>query len=158
MNINITLIGQLITFILFVIFTMKLVWPPIMRALKERQQKIAEGLAAAKQGERELEIAERKAKAIITEAREQASVIIKQANHRAHQIDEQAQLDARNLAEHMRRHAEEEIAQKMNSAQEQLQQHVIELTLQATGKLLRREVNQAYNDELAKELAGEFRA
>ena len=99
MNINVTLIGQVIIFLMFVAFTMKFVWPPIQEALEERQKNIADGLNAAEQGKKELEQAEFESKRILQEARSTATSIIESANQRAHQIEEKAQVDAHHKAD-----------------------------------------------------------
>ena len=98
MSINATLIGQVIWFALFVFFCMKFVWPPIVGALNERKQKIAEGLSAADRAERDLELAQEKATANLKEAKDKAAEILDQANKRANQIVEEAKDQAR--AEH----------------------------------------------------------
>ena len=92
MNINLTLIIQMIVFLLLVFFTMSFIWPPLMRAVEERQKKIAQGLAAADRGEQELQQARQGAEAILREARERAGQIIDQAQHRANDIVEQARV------------------------------------------------------------------
>ena len=76
MNINLTLIGQMLAFVAFVVFCMKYVWPPILAAMQEREQKIAEGLAAAEQAEQDLELAKEKAVERLKEAKEEASSIV----------------------------------------------------------------------------------
>jgi F-type H+-transporting ATPase subunit b len=88
MDINATLFGQMITFVLFIVFTMKLVWPPLTRMMEERRNKIADGLAAGEQGKKELDLAKEKIHQELMEAKLRASQIIDQANHRAHQIVE----------------------------------------------------------------------
>jgi F-type H+-transporting ATPase subunit b len=90
MNFNATLIGQSITFIVFVWFCMKFVWPPIMHALDERRKKIADGLAAADRGKREKALAEERAREILHEAKEQAGEIINRADKRAAEIVDEA--------------------------------------------------------------------
>ena len=86
MNINATLLGELIAFIFFVWFCMKYVWPPITGAIEERQKKIADGLAASERGEKDLELAQGKATAQLKEAKSQAAEIIEQAKKRGSQI------------------------------------------------------------------------
>lgn len=89
MNINATLIGQSIAFFLFVLFVMKYVWPPLMAAMSERKQQIADGLAAAERGHHEHELAEKKAKEVIREAHDEASSIIGRAQQRASEVIEE---------------------------------------------------------------------
>src|SRR5271165_1529994 len=95
MNINATLLGQMITFAVFVWFTMRFVWPPITKALAERSQKIAEGLAAAERGKHELDLCQQEIVEQLKEAKVNADVIIDQANKRAHQIVDGAKDKAR---------------------------------------------------------------
>src|SRR5580658_8482152 len=103
MDINATLIGQFITFAILVWFTMKYVWPPIMKTIHEREKKIAAGLEAAERSKRELEMAEHKAFSIIREAKQQAAQILEQANlHSAQLVDEaknQAKLENQRIIE-----------------------------------------------------------
>ena len=95
MNFNATLIGQMITFGLLVLFTMKYVWPPIIQAMQDRQKRIADGLASAERGVHEQELAQAKAAQMLKEAKQQAADIVAQANKRANEIIEQSKLDAR---------------------------------------------------------------
>jgi F-type H+-transporting ATPase subunit b len=143
MDINLSLVGQIITFVLFVWFTMKVVWPPVLKALKARQEKVASGLAAADRGLAELELARKKAKELIQDAKGEASVIIEKANLRAHKIEEEAHIEARNLAEQMKRSAKAEIDRMEVALRESLSQEVMSLALQGTEKLL----SHASNDD-----------
>ena len=90
MDINLTLIGQALTFGIFVWFTMKFVWPPIVKVMRERQQQIADGLAAAEKGSRDLEEAQMKAEGIISEAKANAAAIMDGANSRANATIEES--------------------------------------------------------------------
>jgi F-type H+-transporting ATPase subunit b len=89
-NINLTLIGQIIAFAVFVAFCMKFVWPPLINAMQERAKKIADGLDAANRAERDLKLAQEKATSQMREAKEQAAQVIEQANKRATQIIDEA--------------------------------------------------------------------
>src|SRR5687768_4228907 len=95
MNLNLTLLGEMLTFAIFIWFTMRFVWPPLMAALEERREKIAAGLAAADKGHRELEMAQHKIDEMMTEAKGQVAHIIEQANQRANHIIEEAKARAR---------------------------------------------------------------
>ena len=90
MNINITLLGQMISFAILIWFTVKFIWPPLMKAIEERQQKIAEGLAAADRSQKDLAQAQDKVNDIVREARSKANEIIEQAHSRGNQIIDQA--------------------------------------------------------------------
>ena len=112
MNFNATLIGQSITFIVFVWFCMKFIWPPVMHALEDRKKKIADGLAAAEHGKHEQELAEERAKEILREAKDQAGEIISRADKRAAEIVEEAKGDAREEGARLLTAARAEIEQE----------------------------------------------
>lgn len=151
MNINATLIGQSITFAIFVWFCLKFVWPPIMAALEERKQKIADGLAAAERGAKEQELAQAKATETLKDAKEQARVIIAQAEKRHAEIVEQAKGDAKDEAAKIVAAAKAEVEQETNRAREELRGKVIDLALAASSKILEREVNvEDHNASLEK--------
>jgi F-type H+-transporting ATPase subunit b len=156
MDINATLIGQMITFAIFIAFTMKFVWPPLMKVLEERRKKIADGLAAAERGQHDLEVAQFKAKEIIREAKAQASVIIEQANQRAHQIEEQAKEDARFAAERIKQAVELEIERDRLKMIDSVRQHVAEVAVAGAEKLIKRNIDKAANQEILSALAGEI--
>jgi len=151
MNINLTLIGQSITFAIFVWFCMKFIWPFIIEALDDRKQKIADGLAAAERGAKEQQMAEAKAADILKEAKEQARVIISQAEKRHGEIVDQAKQDAKTEAAKIVAAAHSEIEQETNRAREELRGKVIDLALAASAKILEREVKvEDHNAALEK--------
>ena len=159
MNINLTLIGQMITFLVFVVFTMKYVWPPMTKALRERQKRIAEGLADADRGKHELELAQHKSIEILRDAKLQAAKLIEEANKRALHIVEDSKEQAREEGARIIKHAQDEILIERNNAREGLRQEVASLALMAAGKVLDNEVNEASNsailDKLIAEVASE---
>ena len=149
MNINMTLIGQSITFAIFVWFCMKFVWPPIVSALEARKKLIADGLAAADRGKHELELAAKRASETMHEAKLKASDIIAQAEKRAMQIVEEAKDAAKDEGDRMIASAKAEIEQESHRAREALRGEVAALVVAGAGKVLRREVNaQAHADLL----------
>lgn len=151
MNINLTLIGQSITFAVFVWFCMKFIWPPVMAALNERKQKIADGLAAAERGAKEQELAQEKAVVVIKEAKEQARTIISQAEKRNAEIVDAAKDEAREEAERIITAAKAEAEQEMNRAKEELRSKVVDLALAGASKILEREVKiEDHNASLEK--------
>ncbi|MDF1822612.1 MAG: F0F1 ATP synthase subunit B [Alcanivoracaceae bacterium] len=156
MSINATLIGQVIWFALFVFFCMKFVWPPIVGALNERKQKIAEGLSAADRAERDLELAQEKATANLKEAKDKAAEILDQANKRANQIVEEAKDQARAEGERLIAQAQGEIDQTINQAREQLRKEVAALALSGAEKVLASEVNRDTHGKMLEQLAGEL--
>ena len=153
MNINLTLIGQSITFALFVWFCMKFIWPPVMGALEARRKEIADGLAAAERGQHEQELAEKRAAEHIKDAKGQASDIIAQAQKRANEIVDEAKGDARTEAERIKAGADAEIEQEINRAREHLRQEVVTLAISGAEKILKKEVNKDAHASSLNELA-----
>jgi F-type H+-transporting ATPase subunit b len=153
MNINLTLIAQLISFAVFVWFTMKFVWPPIVKALEERKAKIADGLAAAERGQHEQELAEKKAAERLHEAKQQAAEIIAKAEKRGSEIVEEAKSDARTEGDRLVTAARAEIEQETNKAREVLREKVAELALAGAEKILRKEINAAAHQDIVTALA-----
>lgn len=156
MNINATLIGQAISFIFFVWFCMKFVWPPIMSALEERKKKIADGLAAAERGKHEKELADQRAKEVIGEAKQEASTIIAQAQKRASEIVEEAKETARTEGERIVAAANAEIEQEVNRAKEHLRGQVVSIAVAGAGRVLRREIDEKAHDDLLKDLVSQI--
>jgi len=155
-NINLTLIGQMLAFVAFVVFCMKYVWPPILAAMQEREQKIAEGLSAAEQAEQDLELAKEKAVERLKEAKEEASTIVDAANKRANQIVEEAKDAAVVEAERVKAAAQAEIEQEANRAREQLRGQVAALSLAGAEKILGASIDQQAHAELVDKLAAEL--
>jgi len=156
MNINLTLIGQTITFAIFVWFCMKFIWPPIMNALNERKQQIADGLAAAERGQHKQELAEKKATKIIKESREQASEIIAKASNRGNEIVDEAKNKASGEADKILERAKSEIGQELNTVRENLRKEVSSLTMQGVQQILRREVNQNDHADILEKLSAKL--
>lgn len=156
MNFNATLIGQMITFGLLVIFTMKYVWPPIMEAMQERQKRIADGLASAERGVREQELAATKASETLKHAKRDAADIIAQAQKRAVAIVEEAKQDARKEGERQLAAAQAQIEQEMNRAREELRGQVVSIAVAGAGKILKKEINEETHTQLLDELAGQL--
>ena len=156
MNFNATLIGQMITFGLLVLFTMKYVWPPIMQAMQDRQKKIADGLASAEQGVHAQELAKAKAAQMLKEVKQQAADIVAQAHKRANEIIEQSKLEARAEGNRQLVAAKVEIEQEVNRAREQLRSQVVTLAVAGASKILKREVDQAANAALLDDLVAQL--
>ena len=152
MNINATLIGQAIAFLLFIGFCMKYVWPPIMQALEERKKKIADGLAAAERGRHEQELAEKRAQQVIHEAKEQASEIVSQAQKRGNEIVDESKNNARVEGERILSSAKAEIEQEANRARDELKTQVSGIALAGAGKILGREIDEKAHTDLLDEL------
>jgi len=156
MNFNATLIGQSITFIFFVWFCMKFVWPPIMNALETRKRQIADGLAAADRGKHELELAAKKAGDNMRDAKAQAAEVIAQAEKRAAQIIEEAKVAAKEEGDRQLAAAQANIAQETNRARESLREQVAGLAVAGAEKILRREVNAQTHADLLGQLKAEL--
>jgi F-type H+-transporting ATPase subunit b len=152
MNLNLTLFGQMITFALFVWFTMKYVWPPIVQALDERQKKIADGLAAAERGHHDLELAQHKAVDILREARNHASEVLEQANKRADQILEDAKQTARTEGQRLVAAAQSEILREVETAKQELRKQVSVIAMQGAEQILKRNIDAAANQDLLNTL------
>ena len=156
MNINLTLIGQSITFAIFVWFCYAYIWPPLVTALTERQKKIADGLAAAERGQHEKELAEKKAAGYLKDAKGQASDIITQAQKRANEIVDEAKGDARTEADRIKAGADAEIEQEINRARESLRQEVVTLAIAGAEKVLKREVDKDAHSSSLNELSAQL--
>lgn len=155
MNINLTLIVQMLVFALVIWLTMKFVWPMILGAMDERTRKIAQGLAAAEKGQAELAQAREKADAIIREARERANQIVDQAQHRAGDLIEQAKQTAVSEGERLVAAAQAQIALETSRAREQLRREVGQVAVRAASKLLEREIDPRAHADLIDKLAAQ---
>jgi len=155
-NLNLTLIGQLIAFTIFVIFCMKYVWPPISGALADRQKKIAEGLDAADKAARDLETVKSQIKDELKQARSQATELLEQANKRSSEIVKEAQDKARAEAEKIMASAQAQIAQDAAQAREALRADVAQLAVVGAERVLGASVDQAAHKKLLAELANEL--
>jgi len=156
MNFNATLIGQMITFAVFVWFCMKYVWPPLMAALEERKARIADGLSAAERGKKDLELAKQRATDELKEAKQQAQEIIAQAQKRAGEIVDEARSAAEQEAEKIKVAASADIDQQVNSAREQLRKEVASIALAGVEKILEREVDAEAHSKVLEELAAQI--
>jgi F-type H+-transporting ATPase subunit b len=156
MNINATLIGQAISFIIFVWFCMKYVWPPIMAALEERKKKIADGLAAAERGKHEQELAVQRAKEVIQQAKEEAAGILAQAQKRASEIVEESKDTARVEGDRIITAANAEIEQEVNRAKESLRSQVVSLAVAGAAKVIDRELDAKAHDALLQDLVSQI--
>ena len=156
MYINLTLLGQMITFIVFVWFTMRYVWPPIIKAIHERQKQISEGLAAAERGKRELELAKHKSTEILRDAKLEASHLIEQANQRSVQIIEEAKEQARKESKQIIDYAHIKVEQMTASAKEALRKEVADLVVAGAEKVIDKEVDKHTHEKALSELIAEL--
>ena len=156
MNFNATLIGQSITFIVFVWFCMKYIWPPLMSVLEERNARISDGLAAAEQGQKDLEDAQSKVSNSLKDAKQQAQEIINQAQKRANEIGDESKDIARDEAEKIKIAASSDIDQQINSAREQLRKEVSGIAIAGAEQILKREVDADTHAEILDELVAQI--
>lgn len=156
MNFNATLIGQTITFIVFVWICMKYIWPPLMGILEERTAKISEGLAAAQQGQKDLENAQSKVADSLNDAKSQAQEIINQAQKRANEIVDEAKDIARDEADKIKTAATADIDQQVNSAREYLRKEVSVIALAGAEQILKREVDAKVHAAVLDELVAQI--
>jgi F-type H+-transporting ATPase subunit b len=156
MNINATLIGQTIVFLILIWFSVKFIWPPLLRAIDDRRKKIADGLAAAERGQKELQQANGEASAIIGEAREKALKIVDQANRRSNEIIEEARATAISEGQRLVGDARQEVALEQARARDALRKDVARLAVAGASRLLEREVDATAHADLIEKLAREI--
>ena len=155
MNINLTLIVQMVVFIALIWVTMKFVWPKIIDAMEERSRKIAAGLAAAEKGKADLVQADQRAEAIVKEARTKAAQILDQAGKRSNEMVEEAKGTAIAEAERLVAQAHEDALLESTRARESLRREVGRLAVEGASRLLEREIDPKTHAELLDKLAAE---
>ncbi len=153
MNINATLFGQAITFAIFVWFTMKYVWPPMMAAMQERQKRISDGLAAADRGARALNEAREESEKLLKEAREQAQEILAAANRQSNETVEHAKTLAREEGERIVTSARTEIQTEISRARDTLRREVGVLAVAGATQILSREIDSKAHADIIENLA-----
>ncbi len=156
MDINLTLIGQTIAMIVFVWFCMKFIWPPILNAIEERQEQIAEGLAAAEKGQDKLVQAQAEADEIVADARKQATSILDQAHARANEIVAEGKSDGVKERDRQLAAAKAEIEQEANKAREELRGQVSAIAIASAEKILKREIDDRAHEDILGKLAQEL--
>jgi len=152
MNFNFTLIAQALVFAGLIAFTIKFVWPPLLRAIETRQKTIADGLAAGEQGRKALEVSSRQAEQTIRDARGRAADILAQAEKRSAQMIDEARGVAKEEAGREKTAAKAEIEQERTRAREQLRDSVASLAVAGAEKILRREVDAKAHAQLLEEM------
>jgi len=155
-DINMTIIGQTIAMIVFVWFCMRFVWPPLVLALDERRKQIADGLAAAEDGQKKLEEAQARFEETVRESREKAAEIIQQAEKRAREIVDEARNDAIAEGERLIAQARSEISQEASRAKDDLRGQVAAIAVSGARQLLEREIDPATHRQLLDKLASEL--
>ncbi|ASD68825.1 F0F1 ATP synthase subunit B [Pseudoalteromonas piscicida] len=156
MNLNATLIGELIAFVVFVWFCMKFVWPPLNGAIEARQKKIEDGLAASDEAEKELDRVRAQGAEQLKEAKAQAAEIIEQAKKRAALIVDEETTRGQQERENIIAQGHSEIESERNRVKEELRSQVAALSIAGAEKILEREINQATHSDIVEKLVAEL--
>jgi F-type H+-transporting ATPase subunit b len=155
-NLNLTILGQSISFFIFVWFCMKYVWPPIIEALTTREARIAGGLAAAEKAQRDLEAAASKSADLLQEGREKAQDYVTQAQKRGDDLVEEAKGQAREEAARIVTNARAQIEQERNAVREELRSQVAVLAVRGAEQILLREVDASAHGDALNKLAADL--
>lgn len=156
MSINATLIGQMITFALLVWFTMTYIWPPLFNSLEERKKKIADGLAAAEKGREDMELAQKKAKGVLKDAKDQSSEIVSLAQKRANEIVEESKDNAKKEGDRLIVAAKAQIEQEIQQTKESLRREVAALAVSAAEQILSAEIDKNKHQELVSKISNKL--
>ncbi|KLN98042.1 F0F1 ATP synthase subunit B [Moellerella wisconsensis] len=156
MNLNATILGQAIAFVLFVLFCMKYVWPPIMAAIEKRQKEIADGLSSAERAKKNLELAQSDATDQLKQAKAEAQIIIEQANKQRNQMIEDAKAEAEAERNKIVAQAQAEINAERKRAREELRKQVAMLAIAGAEKIIERSVDEAANSDIVDKLVAEL--
>jgi len=155
-NITVTLIAQMLAFILLIWFVNKVMWKPMMGLMEARQKRIADGLAAAEKGKQEQADAEKRAGEMLEESKQKAADILAQAQRRAKEIEEEAKHNAKAEADRIKVAAEAEIEREVNQAREQLRSQVASIAIAGAEKVLKQQIDAKAHDKLLSDLAAEI--
>jgi F-type H+-transporting ATPase subunit b len=158
MNINATLLGQTISFLLFVWFCKKFVWPMMMGPIMERQKRIADGLAAAEKGQQAEEIAKKEAEMLVSKAKSQAAEIVANAEKRGSAVETEAKGKAKAEGERIVTAAHAEVDQETNRAREELRKQVSTLAVAGASKIINKEIDDKAHDGLLEDLILQLKA
>ncbi|BAE75685.1 ATP synthase subunit b [Sodalis glossinidius str. 'morsitans'] len=156
MNLNATILGQAIAFVLFVLFCMKYVWPPLMASIEKRQKEIADGLASAERAKKDLDIAQAEATDHLKQAKVEAQAIIEQANKRKAQVVDEAKAEAEAERNKILAQAQAEIDAERKRAREELRKQVAMLALAGAEKIIERSVDDAANSDIVDKIVAEL--
>lgn len=156
MNMNATLLGQLICFILFVWFCMKFIWPPLINAIEKRQKEISESLTSAEQAKKELSLANDSTHKLLQEAKAQAQSIVDQANKRKAQMIEEAKVQAQSEKEKIISQGLAEVESERKKAQEMLRKQMAQLVVTGAEKVIQRSVDEAANSDIVDQMIAQL--
>jgi F-type H+-transporting ATPase subunit b len=155
-NINLTLVIQMVVFAVLVWVTMKFIWPMILGPMDERAKKIASGLAAAEKGQQDFAQAEARAEKVIEEARSRANQIVDAASKRANELVDAARQSAQSEGDRLLASAKQQIELEASKAREELRKQVADLTVRSAAKVLGREIDPARHADILGKLAAEI--
>ncbi|KYP97067.1 ATP F0F1 synthase subunit B [Sodalis-like endosymbiont of Proechinophthirus fluctus] len=156
MNINSTILGQAIAFVLFVLFCMKYVWPPLMAAIEKRQKEITDSLASIERAKKDLDIAQAEATDHLKQARVEAQAIIEQASKRKAQVIDEAKAEAKAERNKILAQTQAEIDAERKRACEELRRQVAMLALAGAEKIIERSVDEATNSDIVDKIVAEL--
>jgi F-type H+-transporting ATPase subunit b len=156
MELNLTLVAQAITFVAFIVFCVKFVWPPLLTAIEERRKTIADGLAAAEKGSKSLDEAKVQIAGLLDEARGQARQILDQAQARANAMVEEARAGADQERTRIIQSAQAEVDQQINRARDELRAQVAVIAVAGAEKILGREIDAGKHQDLLDRLAAQI--
>jgi F-type H+-transporting ATPase subunit b len=155
-NLNMTLIGELIAFIVFVLFCMKFVWPPLNNAIEARQKKIADGLAAGERAEKDLELDQAKIADELNDERAQASEILAQAKQRVEETIDDGKKRGEQEREKLIAAGQAEIKAERNRVREELRKQVAVLAVAGAEKIIEREIDKDAHSDIVEKLVAEL--
>lgn len=156
MDINATLLGEMLTFAVLVFVTMKYIWPPIVKAMEERQQKIAAGLEAAEQGQQALALAQKDVAKYLQEARSKAATILDHANQQANNLIEEGKIKTQEECAKILAKAKLDVEQEINKTRKELQKQTAALVIAATEKILQEKIDEKTEQKLINQLIAEI--
>jgi F-type H+-transporting ATPase subunit b len=156
MNLTITMIAEAAVFVAFIVFAVKFVWPPLLRAIEARQKTIADGLAEAERGRSSLADAQKQTEGLLKEARARAQEIMAAAEKSASQRIEESKTQAKSEGERLVAAANAQIQQEVQSAKQQLREQVAQLAVSGAEKILRREVDAKAHADMLNQLKAQL--
>lgn len=156
MNLNATILGQAIAFVLFVLFCMKYIWPPLMAAIEKRRKEIADGLASAERAKKDLDVAQAEASNYLKQAKLKAQAIIEQANERKVQIVNETKAEAEKERNKIFAQMQAEIDAERKRVREELRKQVAMLALAGAEKIIARSVDEVANSDIIDKVVAEL--
>lgn len=156
MNLNATMLGQAISFVIFVWLCMKYVWPPLTALIDERQREIAEGLSQMDLAAKELELAKANGEQLMVEAKQSASDLVEQGNKRRNQIIDDAKLEGDTEKARIIAQGQSELESERNRLRQELRQEMSDLVIESAEKLIKRNLDNAANREFVNKLITEM--